>query len=1081
MTPSGGPTTSGWPAQLQQALAKHFNLEELQDLCLRLGIDFEELAGEGKSARVLSLLRHVVPNGQLDALLDEAQALRPRVATWAAVRQEAAAHPELFDQVVAAVEVAKTVNLTGDFRGAIFNIESTFVGPAAAKDLEGQAPAPGEAPYKGLQSFDESDADHFLGREALTAQVVGRLAQTRFLAVIGASGSGKSSLVRAGVIPALRRGRPLADGSLPPSGSPSWDIVVLTPTAHPIDALAAALTRDGSPAEASALAGQFAQDPAALGFAARQSLARTGKSHLLLVIDQFEEVFSLCRSGEERRAFFDALVRATGDGAGSPLTVLIALRADFYARFSEHDGLRELVSRNQEYIGAMTRDELFRAIVEPAARADWKIEKGLVDLMLDDAGDEPGALPLLSHALLETWSRRRGRTMTLSGYKESGGVRGAIAKTAETVFQKQLTPDQRPIARSIFVRLTELGEGESAGDVPDTRRRAQFSELITRATDPTMLDAVLDILVDARLVTTNVLPPGDTQVIEVAHEALIREWPTLRSWLEQDREGLIRHRQLTEDVNDWLKLDRDPGALYRGARLEQALAWTADAPDPLSVDELAFLDASRAEVAREQRGRALQRVLAVASVLLLVAAVFAALVALEVIELNPTPDTMSGDFNIAVAEFAVLDEAGNLTNDTHDGGLRIAERIGRTLQQEFADRPGVEVWYDSRELEREHNVTIGVVDPALGVTGPDEASTPQDAAEALEADLVIHGQVVPEGEQGRTTLRFFLTPQFGADFGSMVGRHEFTARIPVFDETDPSEEVWRELDPLAGAIAWLVVGLRQEILGESADAVSSLQQAVAFAPDSDVIQYFLGQEHFYTAQRGRDTLPAEELAGHLAAADAAFAEALRLNPDNARARIGQGSVHFARGQNLMRLLRTGALAGEPAQALESIGLEAQAAFEAYGEVARAAAEADLTAQYGVPIGAIAGQGQSIAQRLLAEVRFEQGDLPAAEALVAEAIDRLQSAVDQVDTDNDPRIAAQTYQALGTLYEYQSTFLEVTGDAEGAQQARSDALDWYRECEERGQSYAIDTYLVERIVGQLCRPRIEALEAAGGGG
>ena len=139
--------------------------------------------------------------------------------------------------------------------------------------------------------------------------------------------------------------------------------------------------------------------------------------------------------------------------------------------------------------------------------------------------------------------------MTLSGYKESGGVRGAIAKTAETVFRQRLTAAQQPIARMIFMRLTELGESADS-DTPDTRRRALFSELITRATDPQTLDAVLRILVDARLITTGVVPPTDTQVVEVAHEALIREWPTLRAWLDQDREGLIRHRQLTQDVND---------------------------------------------------------------------------------------------------------------------------------------------------------------------------------------------------------------------------------------------------------------------------------------------------------------------------------------------------------------------------------------------------------------------------------------------------------------------------------------------------------------------------------------------------
>ena len=185
-----------------------------------------------------------------------------------------------------------------------------------------------------------------------------------------------------------------------------------------------------------------------------------------------------------------------------------------------------------------------------------------MEVLLDDLGSEPGELPLLSHALLETWKRRRGRVMTVSGYTETGGVQGAIAQTAETVFRQRLTAAQQPIARMIFIKLAEMGDSSL-----DTRRRAPFSELITRATDEAAINTVLGILTDARLVTTGTQDPGDVRVVEVAHEALIREWPTLRDWLNQNREGLILHRQLTEDVNDWIKLDRDAGALYRGARL----------------------------------------------------------------------------------------------------------------------------------------------------------------------------------------------------------------------------------------------------------------------------------------------------------------------------------------------------------------------------------------------------------------------------------------------------------------------------------------------------------------------------------
>ncbi|MGD8750689.1 MAG: hypothetical protein PVG14_04660, partial [Anaerolineales bacterium] len=535
--------------------------------------------------------------------------------------------------------------LSGDFRGATINIKSTFVGAAEVKELEDLPPEPGESPFKGLQYFEEEDADRFFGREALTAKIVGRLNRTRFLSILGASGSGKSSLVRAGVIPALRRGERLVDGSLPPKDSAGWDIHILSPSAHPLEALAASLMRMESSSQAIiGLQEDLAQDSRTLRLTARQVLARAGKSHLLLVVDQFEELFTRCRNTDERDAFIGNLLSASSPEGEQPITVVIVLRADFYPHLSQHTKLREIVSQNQEYIGAMSREELFRAIVQPAALGDWKIQEGLVDVILDDIGDEPGALPLLSHALLETWKRRRGRTLTLSGYTESGGVRGAIAQTAEAVFRQRLTSEQQPVARMIFVRLAELGD-----DSQDTRRRAAFSELITKSTDTEVIDAVLRILIDARLVTTGVVEPGDTKVVEVAHEALIREWPTLREWLEANREGLILHRQLTDDTHDWLKYERDHGILYRGARLERALAWASENPDVLSLQEAEFLETSRkASQEEKQRAERLahaarnQRILvgSIAALALFVVGII--LWNAGVISLFKTPGTMQG-------------------------------------------------------------------------------------------------------------------------------------------------------------------------------------------------------------------------------------------------------------------------------------------------------------------------------------------------------------------------------------------------------------------------------------------------------
>ena len=473
---------------------------------------------------------------------------------------------------------------------------------AAAVSRE-DAPSFGVCPYKGLTYFDEADADLFVGREALTATLVQRLLDLisadvaegggRFLAVVGASGSGKSSLVRAGVVPALRWEKRLTD----------WHIHILTPTARPIESLAGSLV--DSVAETATLIDDLTRDPRSLHLFARRMLkagdgsrTSTGSGRrLILVIDQFEELFALCRAEEERSAFVDSLLAAAHEADG-PVAVIITLRADFYAHCAAYPQLRAALAAQQEYIGAMSAAELKRAIEEPARRGNWDLEPGLAELLLHDVGGEPGALPLLSHALMETWHRRRGRAMTLSGYASSGGVRGAIAETAESVFTDQLSHEQQAIARRIFLRLTELGEETSTGD---TRRRATFDELVLKPEETQTTRAVLTALADARLVTVS------EDAAEVAHEALIREWPTLRGWLEEDREGLRLHRQLTEAAREWAAMDRDPDALYRGIRLAQA----RDSRDLNEADmnalEREFLDASVQQTQREAAEREAQR------------------------------------------------------------------------------------------------------------------------------------------------------------------------------------------------------------------------------------------------------------------------------------------------------------------------------------------------------------------------------------------------------------------------------------------------------------------------------------------
>jgi WD40 repeat protein/class 3 adenylate cyclase len=453
---------------------------------------------------------------------------------------------------------------------------------------EDDPPTPGEAPYKGLQYFNVADASLFFGRSQMIGRLATSVANERFLALIGASGSGKSSVVRAGLIPALTKGQ-----------FGAWQIVMFTPTAHPLEAAALALTRaEESVTAAATLQDDLWREPRSLYLYARRTQTQFAKA-FLLVVDQFEELFTLCRDPAERQAFIDALLLAAKTPNG-PMHILITLRADFYEHLAEWTYLREAVAASQVYLGAMNAEELRLAIEEPARLGGWEFAPGLVELMLHEVGadegrqPEPGALPLLSHALLETWKHRRANLMTLRAYTESGGVRKAIARTAETLYAQELTPSQQGIARNIFLRLTELGEGTQ-----DTRRRAAIQEFFPSSshTNPHDVEEVLVKLADARLIITG------EGTAEVAHEALIREWPTLRDWLAQDREAMRLHRHLSEAAESWHLLAQDPGALYRGARLVQVQEWAQANPHQLNYQEQAFLDASRDVVEREEAER----------------------------------------------------------------------------------------------------------------------------------------------------------------------------------------------------------------------------------------------------------------------------------------------------------------------------------------------------------------------------------------------------------------------------------------------------------------------------------------------
>ena len=450
---------------------------------------------------------------------------------------------------------------------------------------------PADNPYKGLRAFAELDAADFFGRESLTQQLLARLGEgedlTRFLAVAGPSGSGKSSVVRAGLIPAIRR------GALP--GSENWFIVELTPGADPIEELAVGLLRIAVNPPSN-LTEWLQKDERGLLRAVDRCLPDDPGTELVLVIDQFEELFTLVQHEGTRAHLLTSLLTATLDDR-SRLRIIVTLRADFMDRLLNYVDFGELIRQRTEFVLPLTADELERAIVGPAERVGLQIEAGVVSATVRDLSDQPGSLPLLQYALTELFEKREGTLVTRSAYQSIGGVLGALGRRAEGVFAG-LDKASQDTARQLFMRLITLGEG-----VEDTRRRVLHSELeslggqenhgnLRRSKE---VEAVLDAFGNSRLLTFDRDPRTREPTVEIAHEALIRVWGRLRDWLAASREDLRVQRQLNLAVKEWEHAGRDSSFLATGARLERFEALAADLHVVLNEEERAYLNASIAD------------------------------------------------------------------------------------------------------------------------------------------------------------------------------------------------------------------------------------------------------------------------------------------------------------------------------------------------------------------------------------------------------------------------------------------------------------------------------------------------------
>ena len=439
--------------------------------------------------------------------------------------------------------------------------------------VPGRRPA-ATAPYRGLASFQPEDAAWFFGREELTGRLA-ELAAARPdgpaagvpLTVVGPSGSGKSSLLRAGLIPAV-------------TDQVASRLVLFTPGTTPLAELARQLAglapsdpaSPGGPAAPDAIEASLRADPA--GAAALIGPAERP----VIIVDQFEEVFTAGLDEAAQRTFISAVCALAG-----PAVVVLALRADFYAHGLRYPELARALQERQVVVGPMTRDEVRRAIVEPARLARLEVTDGLVEVLLrdleprlaDGAGHEAGALPLLSHALLTTWEHSHGGQLTVADYQASGGIQHAIARTADRVYT-ELDGAGQQATRRLFLRLVHV-----ADDAPETRRTVPLSELRDGPASAGSPATVLARFVAQRLITL------DADRAQITHEALLTAWPLLHSWIDADRDGLRIQRRISDAARTWDEAGRDPAALLRGGQLAVARDWSADPVNAGSLDTLA--------------------------------------------------------------------------------------------------------------------------------------------------------------------------------------------------------------------------------------------------------------------------------------------------------------------------------------------------------------------------------------------------------------------------------------------------------------------------------------------------------------
>jgi WD40 repeat protein len=647
---------------------------------------------------------------------------------------------------------ADIMEMVQDLKQALGEVEGVVIGPGMGAvwddwDTTSMQPAlqVGEVynPYKGLRAFQEGDAGDFFGRDALIQQLLWRMVEAheyqRFLAVIGPSGSGKSSVVKAGLIPSLRAGAI--------QGSENWFIVEMLPGADPIVELEEAII-SVSVNQIAQIVMRLRSNPRALHDIVWDILPKDD-SELVLVIDQFEEVFTQA-TDNDRNAFLENLYEAI-IAEDSRLRVIVTMRADFYDRPLMVPKFSALMQQRTEVVVPMNAEELTQSITGPSRRLNVVFQQGLVPQIVAEVSQQPGVLPMLQYTLTELFERREGQIMTVSAYNELGGVLGSLAKRAEEIYLK-MNDVQQETTRQLFLRLVTLGEGSE-----DTRRRALMGEVLSASRDSKVMQQIVDTFGNYRLLTFDRDPTTRTPTVEIAHEALIREWQRLKTWLSEGRSDVRLQRQLAARAQEWENAKRDKGSLLRGGQLVQFSEWAASTTLILAKLDQDFLDASLEERKREEaeeaarlererlqerRARRLQRVIIGVMGLALVAGVIASIFIIQAsIEAR-------NQGNIANTQVVVAREALSTATIAQGDALNSADEAGTQAARAAlnADAAG------TAQAEALAQATIAVAAQKTSDYNADQAET-QAVAVGIQATIAAQNAAAAETAQQEALIR----------------------------------------------------------------------------------------------------------------------------------------------------------------------------------------------------------------------------------------------------------------------------------------------------------------------------------------